>query len=260
MLYITRLLLILSFISCILVTISETSSASKSKESIISSNPDTISSRTKRSPYLYPYRQNHYQYFVDEKKRDVDENAFDRIRRIAYYYPQRSYNFVAFDDPEDDQKGVDKKRKKRNLLYYPQHGTSYPMYGIEDDYQDEMDRRRRSILNYPLPSYGHSPFMQIEDDSAVDNESEGFKRRRRFVPYYFPRFGGSGSYNRFFKRFAYYDEDDSDKKKKRSTDDQDEDDSDRKKRFLKRGGSKRSLLLDDLANDDITSFGYDKRA
>ena len=93
---------------------------------------------------------------------------FDRIRRIAYYYPQRSYNFVAFDDPEDDQKGkyelisiqfsligsnivcyclllnpiifkfcqgVDKKRKKRNLLYYPQHGTSYPMYGMEDDYQ-----------------------------------------------------------------------------------------------------------------------------
>ena len=101
---------------------------------------DTISSRIKRSPYLYPYRQNHYQYFVDEKKRDVDgkcfrysmienidgilissdrftlrillqwifswiENAFDRIRRITYYYPQRSYNFVAFDDPEDDQKG-----------------------------------------------------------------------------------------------------------------------------------------------------------
>ena len=39
-----------------------------------------------------------------------------------------------------------------------------------------------------------------------------------------------------------------------------EDGSDRKKRFLKRSGSKRSLLLDDLANDDITSFGYDKRA
>ena len=38
---------------------------------------------------------------------------------------------------------------------------------------DEMDRRRRSILNYPLPSYGHSPFMQIEDDSAVGNEGEG---------------------------------------------------------------------------------------
>ena len=33
------------------------------------------------------------------------ENAFDRIRRIAYYYPQRSYNFVAFDDPEDVQNG-----------------------------------------------------------------------------------------------------------------------------------------------------------
>ena len=39
-----------------------------------------------------------------------------------------------------------------------------------------------------------------------------------------------------------------------------EDDEDRKKRSHKRSGSKRSLLLDDLANDDITSFGYDKRA
>ena len=38
---------------------------------------------------------------------------------------------------------------------------------------DEMDRRRRSILNYPLPSYGNSPFMQIEDESAVDDEGEG---------------------------------------------------------------------------------------
>ena len=37
---------------------------------------DTISSRIKRSPYLYPYRQNHYQYFVDEKKRDVDGKCF----------------------------------------------------------------------------------------------------------------------------------------------------------------------------------------
>ena len=36
-----------------------------------------------------------------------------------------------------------------------------------------MDRRRRSISGYPLPSYGNSPFMQIEDDSAVDNEGEG---------------------------------------------------------------------------------------
>ena len=36
-----------------------------------------------------------------------------------------------------------------------------------------MDRRKKSILNYPLPSYGNSPFMQIEDDSAVDNEGEG---------------------------------------------------------------------------------------
>ena len=40
-------------------------------------------------------------------------------------------------------------------------------------YLDEMDRRRRSILNYPLPSYGNSPFMQIEDESAVDDEGEG---------------------------------------------------------------------------------------
>ena len=31
-----------------------------------------ISSRIKRSPYLYPYRQIYHQYFVDEKKRDVD--------------------------------------------------------------------------------------------------------------------------------------------------------------------------------------------
>ena len=29
------------------------------------------------------------------------ENAFDRKRRIAYYYPQRSYNFVAFDDSDE---------------------------------------------------------------------------------------------------------------------------------------------------------------
>ena len=36
----------------------------------------TILSRTKRSPYLYPYRQNQYQYFVDEKKRDVDGKYF----------------------------------------------------------------------------------------------------------------------------------------------------------------------------------------
>ena len=49
-----------------------------------------------------------------------------------------------------------------------------------------------------------------------------FKRRRRVVPYYFPRFGGSGSYNRFLKRFAYFDDQDSDKKRKRSTDNQGE--------------------------------------
>ena len=40
----------------------------------------------------------------------------------------------------------------------------------------------------------------------------------------------------------------------------DEDDNDRKRRLTKRSGNKRSLLLDDLANDDITSYGYDKRA
>jgi len=253
MFYVRRLLLIASFISCILVTISKSTA---SKSSSIISNDDSkveISSRIKRSPYLYPYRKDYHQYFVDEEKRDVDENAFDRKRRIAYYYPQRSYNFVAFDDSDEDQ-----KRKKRNLLYYPQQGSHYPMYGIDDDYQDEMDRRRRSILSYP--SYGNSPFMQIEDDSDEDNEGEVFKRRRRVVPYYFPRFGGSGSYNRFLKRFAYFDDQDSDKKRKRSTDNQEEDDENRKKRSQKRSGSKRSLLLDDLANDDITSFGYDKRA
>jgi len=226
MLHIARWLLVLSFTSCILVTISE------SKSSSISSNEGsklTGSSRLKRSPYLYPYRQDYHQYFIDESKREVDENAFDRKRRIAYYYPgQRSYNYVAFVDPENDS-------------------------------EDEMDRKRRSILTPYLPRYGNSPFMQMEDDSEDDNEGEVFKRRRRVVPYYFPRFG-SGSYNRFLKRFAYFDEDDSDKKKKRSTDDQEEDDNDRKKRATKRNGNKRSLLLDDLANDDITSFGYDKRA
>jgi len=253
MLYITRLLLVLSFTSCILVTISE------SKSSSISSNEGsqiTAPSRLKRSPYLYPYRQDYHQYFVDERKRDVDENAFDRKRRIAYYYPQRSYNFVAFDDQEDDSQ--DRKRRKRNLLYYPQQASGYPMYGMEDETQDEMDRKRRSILNYPLTRYGNTPFMQMEDDSDNDKEGEVFKRRRRVVPYYFPRFG-SGSYKGFLKRFAYFDDDDSDKKKKRSTDDQEEDGNDRKKRLTKRDGNKRSLLLDDLANDDITSYGYDKR-
>jgi len=257
MLHITRLLLILSFISCIFVT---TSKSSASKPSITYSNQEikkSALSRLKRSPYLYPYRQDYHQYFVDETKRDVDENAFDRKRRIAYYYPQRSHNFIAFDEPEDDLH--DQKRRKRNLLYYPQQGSSYPMYGIEDDYQDEIDRRKKSILNYPLQSYGNSPFVQMEDDLDENNEAKGFKRRRRVVPYYFPRFGGNG-FNRFLKRFAYYDEDDSDKKKKRSIDENDEDDIDRKKRSMKRNGSKRSLLLDDLANDDITSFGYDKRA
>ena len=37
-----------------------------------------------------------------------------------------------------------------------------------------MDRRRRSILSYP--SYGNSPFMQIEDDSDEDNEGEGMQK------------------------------------------------------------------------------------
>ena len=37
-----------------------------------------------------------------------------------------------------------------------------------------MDRQRRSILSYP--SYGNSPFMQIEDDSDEDNEGEGMQK------------------------------------------------------------------------------------
>ena len=37
---------------------------------------DTISSRIKRSPYLYPYRQDYHQYFVDESKRDVNGKYF----------------------------------------------------------------------------------------------------------------------------------------------------------------------------------------
>ena len=40
---------------------------------------------------------------------------------------------------------------------------------------------------------------------------------------------------------------------------EDEENARRKKRQNKRSGMKRSLLLDDLANDDLTSFGYDKR-
>ena len=46
-----------------------------------------------------------------------------------------------------------------------------------------------------------------------------------------------------------------------------EEDDKRKKRLHKRSGTKRSMLetkrsmlLDDLANDDVTNFGYDKRA
>ena len=33
------------------------------------------------------------------------KDSFDRKRRIAYYYPQRRYNFVSFDDEEDDSQG-----------------------------------------------------------------------------------------------------------------------------------------------------------
>ena len=40
---------------------------------------------------------------------------------------------------------------------------------------------------------------------------------------------------------------------------EDEENARRKKRQNKRSEMKRSLLLDDLANDDLTSFGYDKR-
>ena len=52
-----------------------------------------------------------------------------------------------------------------------------------------------------------------------------FTRRRRVVPYYFPRFG-SNVYKGFLKRFAYYDNK-SDKKKKRSADTTAEDDEGR---------------------------------
>lgn len=196
--------------------------------------------RLKRSPYFYPYRVDDTHYFLDDS--DVDANdSFDRKRRIAYYYPQRAYNFVSFDDEDDE----DRRKKKRGLYYYPQASHGTPIYNIDDEVPDEMDRRRRQ-------------YMPLEEDSANENSNEVFTRRRRVVPYYFPRFG-SNPYKGFYKRFSYYDND-YQKKKKRSTEDEAEvDDARRKKRQNKRSEIKRSLLLDDLANDDLSSFGYDKR-
>jgi len=192
-------------------------------------------------------------------------NVFDRKRRIAYYYPQRLRNFAAFDDEDESQ---DEMRKKRIAFYYPQHAYRGPVYGIDDDTQDEIDRRRRSVLAYPFQGNANYQFsFPIEEEgNKVGNDNE-FIRRRRVVPYYFPRAFGFPRYsghdqNGFIKRFVYYG-DNSEMKKKRSADEQDiEDDDYTKKRNVKPSGviTKKSLLLDDLANEDLTSFGYDKRA
>ena len=49
---------------------------------IVSGSKLTGSSRLKRSPYLYPYRQDYHQYFTDESKREVDGKFYEKYKKM----------------------------------------------------------------------------------------------------------------------------------------------------------------------------------
>jgi len=219
MFHCVRLLILISVATSIFGALS--TSKDRSNESFPSKVLDDNIRRTKRSLHFNPYRNDlirYANYFSDDADIDPEtENGAERKKRIAYFYPQRSTNFVAFDEDND---AIDNTKKKRNPFYYPQYAYSSPMF-------------------------------------TIDDESEGTgDRKKRVVPYYFPRFG-SNNYKSFLKRFSFLG------KRKRSAVDQDTGNSDeeiRRKRANDQtlSETKKSLLLEDLANGDVTSFGYDK--
>lgn len=173
------------------------------------------------------------QDFDDFETQDFETNM-ERSRRTPYFlYPQRRIQWNSYFMPEENEDDFKRKRRgfhgfgpSQKFLRWRQlvDGETAKRNSLEDEEDEEgeepMIRRRRMPLLYPGQNYNNfKRYYEVDDDNDLD-----FKKKRVFLPLK----------KRALKKRTILNDELTNKKRKRD-------------------------MGETLSNDDLGSFGYDKR-